>query len=167
MPKVLKKQQSVSDLESAMIRLVRSRGGISRVELARKLKLVPSTAGIYVDRLLVGGYLLETVGAARRLGRPPVALQLNPSAGRFVGVDFDARQIFATAVDFAQQPLEKVRRVIPARATVERVLAIIADAITEVAGRGQRDLLGIGLGVPGPVDSARSLAEVRVSARLA
>jgi N-acetylglucosamine repressor len=157
-PKVLKKQQGVCDLESAMIRLVRSRGGISRVELARKLKLVPSTAGIYVDRLLVGGYLLETAVAARRLGRPPVALQLNPGAGRFVGVDFDARQIFATAVDFAQQPLEQVRRIIPARATVERVLAIIADAIAEVAGRGQRDLLGIGLGVPGPVDSARGVS---------
>src|SRR5580704_8186791 len=153
MPKVLKKQQVVSDLESAMIRLVRSRGGISRVELARKLKLVPSTAGIYVDRLLAEGYLLETAAAARGLGRPPVALHLNPAAGQFVGVDFEARQIFATAVDFAQQPLEKVRRTIPARATVERVLAIIADAVAEVAGAHRRDLLGVGLGVPGPVDA--------------
>ena len=134
MRRVVKKLQVVSDLESAMIRLVRARGGISRVELARKLKLVPSTAGIYVDRLLVEGYLLETAVQERGLGRPPVVLQLNPRAGRFVGVDFDARQIYASAVDFAQQPLQEVRRIIPARATVERVLEIIADTITEIAG---------------------------------
>ncbi|HEY1785852.1 MAG TPA: ROK family protein [Pirellulales bacterium] len=158
MPKVLKKQQVVSDLESMMVRLVRARGGISRVELARKLRLVPSTAGIYVDRLLGEGYLSETAAPARGLGRPPVALHLNPRAGRFVGVDFDARQIWATAVDFAQQPLEEARRTIPARATVERVLEIIAEAIMQVAGSRQRDLLGIGLGVPGPVDPARGVS---------
>jgi N-acetylglucosamine repressor len=158
MPKMLKKPRAVSDTESALVRLVRSRGGISRVELARGLGLVPSTAGIYVDRLLAEGYLLEGPAPARGLGRPPVALQLNPRAGRFVGVDFDARQIFATAVDFTQQPLEEVRRTIPSRAPVERVLEMIADAITAVAGARRRDLLGIGLGVPGPVDVARGVS---------
>jgi N-acetylglucosamine repressor len=158
MPKAMKKLQVVSDLESAMIRLVRARGGISRVELARKLKLVPSTAGIYVDRLLAEGYLLETAVSVRGVGRPPVVVELNPRAGRFVGVDFDARQIFATAVDFAHQPLQEARRTIPARAGVDRVLEIIADAIAEVAGTKQHDLLGIGLGVPGPVDTARGVS---------
>jgi predicted NBD/HSP70 family sugar kinase len=158
MSKALKKLQIVSDLESAMIRLVRARSGISRVELARKLKLVPSTAGIYVDRLLAEGYLLETAVTVRGVGRPPVVVELNPRAGRFVGVDFDARQIFATAVDFAHQPLQEALRTIPARATVERVLEIIADAITEVAGTKPHELLGIGLGVPGPVDAARGVS---------
>jgi N-acetylglucosamine repressor len=158
MPRMLKKPRAVSDLESAMVRLIHSRDGISRVALARELRLVPSTAGIYVDRLLHAGYLLESPVLARGKGRPPVVVQLNPCAGRFVGVDFDARQIFATAVDFAQQPLKKVRRTIPARATVERVLDIIADAITTVVGAKQRDLLGIGLGVPGPVDAAQGIS---------
>jgi predicted NBD/HSP70 family sugar kinase len=154
----MKKLQVVSDLESAIVRLVRARGGISRVELARKLKLVPSTAGIYVDRLLAEGYLIETAVSVRGLGRPPVVVELNPRAGRFVGVDFDARQIFATAVDFAHQPLQEARRTIPARASVERVLEIIADVIAEVAGTRQHDLLGIGLGVPGPVDTVRGVS---------
>jgi len=158
MSKAVKKLQVVSDLESAMIRLVRARGGISRAELARKLKLVPSTAGIYVDRLLAEGYLVETAVSVRGVGRPPVVVELNPRVGRFVGVDFDARQIFATAVDFAHQPLQEARRTIPARASVERVLEIIADAITEVAGTNEHELLGIGLGVPGPVDAARGIS---------
>lgn len=158
MPRVLRKPEAVADLESALIHLVQAQDGISRVELARRLKLVPSTAGIYVDRLLAAGYLCETATPVRGLGRPPIVLQLNPRAGRFVGVDFDARQILATSVDFAQQPLQEARRTIPARATVERVLAIIVEAIAEVAGSRRRDLLGIGLGVPGPVDAERGVS---------
>ena len=102
--------------------------------------------------------LRETAVSARGVGRPPVVLQLNPRAGRFVGVDFDARHIFATAVDFAHQPLDEVRRTIPAKTTVERVLEIVVDAITQVAGPTQHDLLGIGLGVPGPVDASRGVS---------
>ena len=41
---------------------------------------------------------------------------------------------------------------------MQRVLEIITDAITEVAGAKQRDLLGIGLGVPGPVDAVRGVS---------
>jgi predicted NBD/HSP70 family sugar kinase len=107
---------------------------------------------------LEAGYLLETPVLSRGKGRPPVVVQLNPKAGHFVGVDFDARQIFVTAVDFAQQPLEEVRRTIPARATVQRVLDMITEAITAVVGSKPRELLGIGLGVPGPVDAERGIS---------
>ena len=158
MPKVVKKPRAVSDMESAMVRLVRARGAFRYVELARALKLVPSTAGIYVDRLRAGGYLLEMAKPAQGVGRPPVGLQLNPRAGRFVGVDFDARQIFATAVDFAQRPQGAVRRAIPSRTGAERVLEIVEEVIAEVAGARPRNLLGIGLGVPGPVDPARGMS---------
>lgn len=164
MPQVVRKPQARQNLESAVVRLIHAAGGVSRVDLARSLKLVPSTAGIYVDRLIHNKILLEAASPVRGLGRPPVVLQLNPKAGRFVGVDFDARQILAKAVDFAQQPLAEARRLIPARAGVERVLEIIGEAIEEVAGprraaaRTGRDLLGIGLGVPGPVDPERGVS---------
>lgn len=158
MPKTVNKSHAVSELESAIIHLVQGQGGISRVELARKLKMVPSTAGIYVDRLLSDGYLSESAALSRATGRPPIVLQLNPQAGRFVGVDFDARQILATTVDFAQRPLEQVRRTIPLRATVERVLETIAEVIDEAVGTRRRDLLGIGLGVPGPVAADRGVS---------
>jgi len=161
MPKVVKKPQAASDLESAVVRLVGAGADVSRVDVARRLNLVPSTAGIYVDRLIGEGFLTESSGAAaaaRLPGRPPVRLRLNPRAGRFVGVDFDARQILAQAVDFAQQPLAEAKRQIPARASVERVLEIVVDAIDEVTGPRRSELLGIGLGVPGPVDPERGVS---------
>lgn len=158
MPKVVKKPHAVADLESDIVRLVRARGPISRVELARELKLVASTMGIYTDRLLRKGYLTESKSARSGLGRPPVLIELNPQGGRFIGVDFDARQIMAMSVDFAQRPLVQVRRTIPAVATAERVLATIEESIREVIGPTGDDVMGIGLGVPGPVDADRGVA---------
>jgi predicted NBD/HSP70 family sugar kinase len=158
MPKVVKKPHAVAALESDIIRLVRAREPISRVELARELKLVASTMGIYVDRLIGRGYLTESKAAPRGLGRPPVLVELNPQGGRFVGVDFDARQILALSVDFAHRPLVQIRRTIPALTNAERVLATIEEAIAEAIGPRQSDVLGIGLGVPGPVDADHGVA---------
>src|SRR3954454_18248177 len=158
MSKKVKRPHAVADLESAMVRQVRAHGAISRVALARELKLVASTAGIYADRLIESGYLVESKPMARGLGRPPVLITLNPRKGRFIGVDFDARQIMTVALDFAQQPLEQRSRTIPARANTGRVLGMIEDSIREIIGPTPGDVLGIGLGVPGPVDAASGIA---------
>ncbi|MBS0210919.1 MAG: ROK family protein [Planctomycetes bacterium] len=158
MAKVLRKLQAVAHLDAALVQLVHAGQATSRAALSRELKLVPSTAGIYVDRLLREGFLLESAPKARSLGRPPTLIQLNPSAGRFIGVDFDARQIMATAVDFAQKPLKQIRRSIPPKANTQRVLSIIEDAIAAVIGTRRGDVLGIGLAVPGHIDVERGIA---------
>jgi predicted NBD/HSP70 family sugar kinase len=158
MTKIVRKPHAVADLESAMVRLVRARGSISRTELAQELKLVASTAGIYADRLIRGGYLVESKTTPRGLGRPPVLIELNPRRGRFIGVDFDARQVMTVVVDFAQRPLEQVCRTIPARAGTEHVLSTIEESIRAVIGPRKSEVLGIGLGVPGPVDAERGIA---------
>ena len=158
MKKIIKKPRAVARLESAMIRAVRTRGAVSRVDLARDLSLVASTAGLYVDRLIHRGYLVESPKTTRGLGRPPVMLELNPTGGRFIGLDFDARQIMIASVNLAQQPLEQIRRTIPARATAERVLTLIEELLADVLGSGRHDVLGIGLGVPGQIDPERGVS---------
>ncbi len=141
-----------------MIRAVRTRGAVSRIDLARDLSLVASTAGLYVDRLIHRGYLVESRKTTRGLGRPPVLLELNPTGGRFIGLDFDARQIMIAAVNLAQQPLEQIRRTIPGRATAERVLSLIEELLAEVIASSRHDVLGIGLGVPGQIDPSRGVS---------
>jgi predicted NBD/HSP70 family sugar kinase len=158
MSKVIKKPHAVADLESAIVRLVRARSSLSRSDLARELDLVASTAGIYADRLIGDGFLVERKSTAAGTGRPPVLISLNPGGGRFVGVDFDARQVLAVAVDFTQHPLKRVRRKLPANPTPDRVLAKVEEAIREAIGPRTRDVLGIGVGVPGPVDPELGVA---------
>lgn len=157
--RIKSKHQLVANLEGEMVRRVRKRGGLSRVQLARELKLAPSTAGIYVDRLVREGYLLENAPAGRPLaGRPPTALVPNPGVGRFVGVDFEARNVMATDVDFSQRPLHRVHRVLRPGDPAAQVLAKIEEAIDEVAAADPRPLLGIGVGVPGSIDPVTKVA---------
>ena len=142
-----------------MLRRVRAKGGLSRVQLARELKLAPSTAGIYVDRLLRDGFLLETEAAEREIaGRPPTTLIPRPEGGRFVGVDFEARNLMATVVDFSLRPLRQVHKRIRSADSAAQILVKITQAIEELMEGDARPVLGIGLGVPGTIDPARNLA---------
>lgn len=156
MQSVKTKQRAIAESESELIRLVRQTSSISRVELARQLSLAPSTIGVYVDRLVSEGFLQEGRKATSSGGRPPIILDLNPEAGHFIGVDFEASQIAITSVDFSQQVLQQ---------EVVRILA--SDSASQVvekieAGIGLIDhatpLLGIGIGVPGVVDHQSGMA---------
>jgi N-acetylglucosamine repressor len=151
------KPSAVTALESTLISHLRFREGLSRVALARAMDVAPSTVGLYVDRLIENGFVLEGRKSRGQAGRPSITLELNSKAGQFVGVDFEARQISATAVDFSQRTLERRQETIGAADNAESVVAKIKDTIAAVA-IGRRPLLGIGVAVPGSVDGKRGVA---------
>src|SRR5688572_26524170 len=144
-------------IQSSLVRRLRLGRAVSRVELARQLQLAPSTIGLYVDGLIADGFLVEGRQTARTSGRPPKILELNPHAGRFVGIDFEARTLRAIAVDFSQQTLDQREYAILHADGVDQVLGKIETAIREIGGKS-RTLLGIGIAVPGVIDAARGLA---------
>lgn len=147
-----------SNLESNILKRVRASNGMSRVELARLLGLAPSTAGIYVERLIAEGYLEETDKAERETGRPPTLLRLNPERGEFVGVDFEARHIMAVAVDFSDKPLRNAHLRIADSDTVDQIARKIEQAVRKVMPEDENRLLAIGVGVPGLVDADKGVA---------
>ncbi|HVJ86105.1 MAG TPA: ROK family protein [Caulifigura sp.] len=149
--------QAARGFEASLIHRLRVQKDVSRAELARSLDAAPSTIGQYVDRLITGGYLKEGRKAVLPSGRWPTVLELNPGVGRFVGIDFEARQMVATAVDFAQHPVEHCQKTILASDTVDQVIEKIVEAVREVSVQGV-PLLGVGIGVPGVVDAARGIA---------
>ncbi|HOW19403.1 MAG TPA: ROK family protein, partial [Phycisphaerae bacterium] len=148
----------MTHLEGEMLRLVRACGGLSRVELARELKLAPSTAGVYVDRLIRDGILLESEPTSRAPGRPPTLLLPSPDAGRFIGVDLEARNLLATVVDFSQRPLRQTHRRIRAADSARQIVRKIDQAVQELITGDRRPILGIGVGVPGRIDPVAKVA---------
>jgi glucokinase len=148
--------EAVRALESSLVRQMRIGDSVSRSELAKRMELAPSTVGQYVDRLIDSGFLREGRKVVLPAGRPPTVLELNPAAGQFVGVDFEARQLWVTVVDFAQQPLGESKVPIRSSDTADHVLAKIEHAIAEALSR-RGPLLGIGVGVPGAVDPQRGI----------
>jgi len=152
------KRDAIASQQADLLLRVRAQEGLSRVDLARSLSLAPSTVGIYVDHLVEEGFLFEGKAAERDFGRPPTILALNPQGGRFIGVDFEARNIMAIAVDFSQRPLKQFHDTIGASEGVESILKKIEHAIVTVGAGDERKLLAIGVGVPGVIDPARGVA---------
>ena len=152
------KHETIANMEGDLLRRVRAQEGLSRIELARSLNLAPSTVGIYVDHLIEEGFLSEGKRVGREFGRPPTALGLNAQGGRFIGVDFEARNIMATSVDFSQKPLKQFHDTISESDSVEHILEKIEHAIREVKSDDSRRVLAIGVGVPGSIDPEHGIA---------
>lgn len=151
--------QQVASLESEILKQVRAHPGISRVSLARRLQIAPSTVGNYASRLIAEGFLVEDPDKMDfEMGRPPTALRLNPDGGQFIGVDFEARNIMAMAVDFSDRPLRQAHKNIEQSDSVQAVIEKIEQAIEEVLPNGQGRLLAIGVGVPGLVNPVKGIA---------
>ncbi|HWW03359.1 MAG TPA: ROK family transcriptional regulator [Candidatus Acidoferrum sp.] len=143
---------------SDILKRVRAHPGTSRIALSRNLKLAPSTVSNYVERLVTGGFLAESEKMDSESGRPPTALRLNPDGGQFIGVDFEARSIMATAVDFSARPLKQAHRDIQKSDSVPGIIRKIEQAILEVLPGNQERPLAIGVGVPGLVDPLKGIA---------
>jgi glucokinase len=148
----------IAGVQADLLRRVRAHEGLSRAELARSLNLAPSTIGIYVDHLIEEGFLFEGKPAERNFGRPPTILGLNPRGGRFIGVDFEARNIMAESVDFSQKPLKQFHDTLSGADSAENVLRKIEHAIETVLADDGREVLGIGVGVPGVIDPVKGVA---------
>src|SRR6478735_1526846 len=136
------KQKAIAAMASALIQRVRLADGVSRIELAREMGLAPSTIGQYVDRLIGDGVLREGKKCECSAGRPPTILELNPHVGQFVGVDIEARQVSAAAIDFSQETLHRCKEKLHASDSAEIVVEKIKALISNVGGQEQR-LLGI------------------------
>jgi N-acetylglucosamine repressor len=150
--------EQVANIEAEILKRVRAQPGISRIALSRKLQLAPSTVGNYVGRLITEGFLAESAPAGSEPGRPPTALRLDPDGGQFIGVDFEARNIMAMAVDFSDRPLKQAHKSIRESDTVPQIIEKIEQAIVEVLPDNKSRFLAIGVGVPGFVDPVKGIA---------
>jgi predicted NBD/HSP70 family sugar kinase len=111
-----------------------------------------------VNRLIAEGFLFERQKVERDLGRPPTLLALNPDGGRFIGVDFEAENLMATLVDFSQQPIRQIHKKIDPSESAELVIEKIERSIEELMSDRARDVLAIGVGVPGTIDPQNKVA---------
>ena len=140
-------------LEDLIIKEIRKAVDISRRDLAEHLGIAKSTAGRRVDSMIARGIIVEAGVANRKeVGRPKRQLALRGDFGGYIGFDFDARFLYAVFINFAQETLgrRKIRlSIAPSRDEVIGLLRSLIDDLT--ASHSAIPLLGIGVGVPGPI----------------
>ncbi|HET9599301.1 MAG TPA: ROK family transcriptional regulator [Anaeromyxobacteraceae bacterium] len=140
-----------------IFKIIRDRGPLSASDVARVTGLAKSTVSVHVDRLLAAGLVRES----ERPGSRRRDLKVAERSGFVVGVDLGQTHLAAALCDLEAVVVSQ-RRVplVLLRETPESVLeraSALVEELTARAGVGARDLLGIGVGVPGPVDFARGV----------
>ncbi|MFB9183536.1 ROK family protein [Dactylosporangium sucinum] len=114
-----------------------------------------STVSLRVDALLASGLLAPSGEAASTGGRPPTRFALNPQARLVVGADLGATHGHVALADLTGRPLREVAEHVDISAgpiaVLDWVVATIRRLLDE-ADRNAEDLIGIGIGLPGPVE---------------
>jgi predicted NBD/HSP70 family sugar kinase len=143
---------------SEVLGLVRSSGPISRTELGRLTGLALSTVSTHICELEAAGLVEEAGDGDSRGGRRPRLVRLREDGGVVLAVDLGthhARLGIASAsgrlIEVAEQPL-----------LLESGPGIVLDEIcgrleSLVEGMGSPHVIGVGMGLPGPVEPPSGL----------
>jgi predicted NBD/HSP70 family sugar kinase len=140
---------------------IRRQDGVSRVELAEQTGLTNQTVSNIVRRLLDDGLVTESGRTPSRGGKPRTALRVRSDACYSVGLHLDPTMSVTVLVDLAGRIVARRRR--PRRAPgsdparlvrglVPGVTALVADA-----GVDRSRVIGLGVAVPGPLDTSHGL----------
>ncbi|GAA1023752.1 transcriptional regulator [Acrocarpospora pleiomorpha] len=129
---------------------VRKAGSLTQAQLARTTGLSPATVSTIVRELRDLGILAITSGGGRRN-----AVTLAPETGLLVGIDFGHSHLRVAIGEVTRQVLAE--RAIPIdvdASAAEGLLAaeLLVDELLETLGSERAEILGVGLGVPGPID---------------
>ncbi|MFG1922413.1 ROK family protein [Cryptosporangium sp. NPDC048952] len=160
------------DSPGAVLRLVRSGQAASRSDIARLTHVSASTAAIRVEALIELGFLHETGAGRSRGGRRPRVLELRTDAGVVAAADLGAHHATLALFDLGGTLLAEQELPMDIADGPERVLAWVVEQVGSMreahvarepgaaaervagtpAGPQPAPLLGLTVGVPGPVD---------------
>lgn len=140
-----------------LFQILRDGAPRTRAELAVMTGLARSTIAARVDALIGSGLVAAVGGAASSGGRPPSRFAFNPTARVVLAVDLGATHTVVAVTDLAGSILARVRVDTRIGLGPKIVLDIIIDKATELldsVGYRPDELVGIGIGLPGPVEHA-------------
>jgi len=137
---------------------LRRLGPATRAEVGAVTRLSRATVSAGLSALLEAGLVVET-GAAVPVGpaggRPPGLVRLAPRAGLAAGIDVGRRHLRVAVADLGHQVLgersSRLDSATPAGEVLDRAAELIG---AELGASGARlaDVVGVGLGLPAPVD---------------
>jgi glucokinase-like ROK family protein len=135
---------------------------IARARLTEISGLNKSTIGSLLSQLQAWGFVRETGMSNAGLGRPGVMIDINPEAGRLIGIEIGVDFISVVLTDLKANMVWRDKldtngyhsaHKCDQALVLEQAERLIQEAVNHTQATGHR-LLGIGVGVPGLVDHA-------------
>jgi len=140
--------------------IIRKSGPLSRTEVAEVSDFsrgkITSVVGQLIDREI----LIEAGDGDSSGGRRPRLLNFNPDYGYVAGIDLGATSVSIVLADFTGDQLKRYDEDLDVRdgpeLIINPIIEVIQSMLTSV-GADANQLLGIGFGVPGPVEFSTGL----------
>ncbi|KAF4405261.1 MULTISPECIES: ROK family transcriptional regulator [Streptomyces] len=136
-----------------VVRAVRLEGSLTQAEIARTTGLSPATVSNIVRELKDGGTVQVTNTSAG--GRRARSVSLSGDAGIVVGVDFGHTHLRVAIGNLAHQVLAEEAEPMDVDASAEQGFdraEQLVKRLIESTGLSAGKVMGVGLGVPGPID---------------
>jgi glucokinase-like ROK family protein len=150
----------VNSMEFEIIRSLRVQEQLSRTDIAHITGWSKAKTSQEVGRLIEKGYLREVGDGPSEGGRRPRLLSINNRLGYVVGIDIGATSKDLALADICGQIVQRRSEPADVLMAPEEVLGRCSEIVCEMAlaqGGHPDQVLGIGLGVPGPVEFSRGV----------
>jgi glucokinase-like ROK family protein len=150
----------LSKAEAEVIRALRKNGQTSRAAIAHMTGWSRAKTSQEVNALIDKGYLVEAGEGISNGGRKPRLVRFNDQLGYIVGIDIGATSLEIALADINGSILRKAVEPADVRQPPEELLGRCSMLTLElIVAHGVRpeQILGIGVGVPGPVDFTRGV----------
>lgn len=147
-------QSALREANSArLLGAVRQFGGITQVELVEATGLSPATVSTIVKQLLVAG-IVETRSTTRS-GRRAQMVTLAHESGLLVGAHIGSRALRLAVSDSRFELLAERTLPLPSDHRLDTTLdrtVLLALELVDGLGSTTSEILGVGIGLPAPVD---------------
>jgi glucokinase-like ROK family protein len=143
-----------------VLKRVRDRGPISRVDLQQSTKLSWGTITSSIKELLERQILVEIGSVKTGIGRRPVELDLNTEENRVLGLHLGGIQVRSVLVDVRGGVIDALDLPVDPDGSSREILACLIRTARQMLRRHSMEaaaLAGIGIAAPGAVDFHRGV----------
>lgn len=145
------KEQNINKI----FHIIKNEKAISRVEIAKKMKMSQTSVGRSVGELMEAGYVMEGENVGNSVGRQRIQLHIIPQKVLMIGIFLMRERIDAGLVDAAgnilMQKSYEVEDTSPVY-MVERIKIAIDFLLGQIPDNKLQNLIGVGVSVPGIVN---------------
>ena len=143
--------------DAAVLEVARHGEPVSRAGLAAALQVTPQAISKILSRLGERGLIEEAGSVSSGPGKPTTLYQIVPGSRRAIGLHLTRSRVHGVVADLTGQVLERREVGIDRQLPVPELIGALAALARELAEHGNGHLLGVGVGMPGPVDSVEGV----------
>ncbi|UCZ52801.1 ROK family transcriptional regulator [Bacillus shivajii] len=138
-----------------VIKLVRRKGTVSRVDLASEMDIPKPTMTRIINKLIKNQILRESGLAESTGGRRPVLLEVNKDCAYSFGIDLGRKEVSVALINIHGDLVSLRNKVTSEQDTIGSLVSFIESATKDILSEqdvSASKLLGVGVGMPGPLN---------------